>query len=607
MHAVRERCLQHECPAPVIRLRARRLAGRVAALAVAATLALTLLLTLGTRTGVAYSLAPTFSDPVAESSTVAFVGRATADTVRAGRGGVEGGGTGDGHFGRARANSTVHGHVVQVERLAPGLPGTVTAAVRGAGQRVVLVPWDCAVDCRPVPWGPSARWLPITVNGLYQGTLRDRAHWVGNLPALDVFGPQFVPYTGTARDRRALEVASVASSDSALPLLTPDELLGLRATLPTWDAADADPHAAYAPLRAWAAAHPTPATREPAHEMIRSAEWRVADFRFRQRPVPLAGTYRVTIWIADSTSGAGAGDSTTFYARTEDRPSSSLGGYAHAAGMYVLTCATATETALPDVRPPGGCDRATPGVPGGITEGYLAIGDSTWIDTPGHMTRAGGVDVVHGDSAFQARMRRARRRGRAATPHRRAARLDDGDAATEAAALSGDTREAGGRCSGRAGVRGPSWRFLRQARTFPVAEEPAAFGVPAVPELATLQQASGARLWVSQDDADAVASDGAESPYFGPLRFVSSLPMFRYPGARVDRRFADGRLRDEAALDGVMLGGTELPMLLYSAEIAALPVLDTTTLHVTAIVDRLREAAHPAASRPALDSLSHPG
>jgi metallo-beta-lactamase class B len=58
--------------------------------------------------------------------------------------------------------------------------------------------------------------------------------------------------------------------------------------------------------------------------------------------------------------------------------------------------------------------------------------------------------------------------------------------------------------------------------------------------LAALQQASGARLWVSEGDADAVASGGAESPYVGPLGFASSLPMFRYPAARVDRRFADG-------------------------------------------------------------------
>jgi aspartate racemase len=51
------------------------------------------------------------------------------------------------------------------------------------------------------------------------------------------------------------------------------------------------------------------------------------------------------------------------------------------------------------------------------------------------------------------------------------------------------------------------------------------------------------------------------------------------------------RLRDAHALDGVILGGTELPLLLRSPTVAGLPTLDTTELHVAAIVERLREGA----------------
>ena len=47
------------------------------------------------------------------------------------------------------------------------------------------------------------------------------------------------------------------------------------------------------------------------------------------------------------------------------------------------------------------------------------------------------------------------------------------------------------------------------------------------------------------------------------------------------------RLRRER-IDGVILGGTELPLLLKDSSIAGLPVLDTTGLHVAAIVRRLR-------------------
>ena len=49
------------------------------------------------------------------------------------------------------------------------------------------------------------------------------------------------------------------------------------------------------------------------------------------------------------------------------------------------------------------------------------------------------------------------------------------------------------------------------------------------------------------------------------------------------------RLRAEEHIDGVVLGGTELPLLLQGADVAGVPVLDTTALHVAAIVERLRQ------------------
>jgi aspartate racemase len=49
------------------------------------------------------------------------------------------------------------------------------------------------------------------------------------------------------------------------------------------------------------------------------------------------------------------------------------------------------------------------------------------------------------------------------------------------------------------------------------------------------------------------------------------------------------RLRDAENIDGVILGGTELPLLVSSSTIADLPTLDTTALHVDAIVKRLRQ------------------
>jgi aspartate racemase len=48
------------------------------------------------------------------------------------------------------------------------------------------------------------------------------------------------------------------------------------------------------------------------------------------------------------------------------------------------------------------------------------------------------------------------------------------------------------------------------------------------------------------------------------------------------------RLRQEQDIDGVILGGTELTLLLSAPVVADLPALDTTALHVAAIVKRLR-------------------
>ena len=50
------------------------------------------------------------------------------------------------------------------------------------------------------------------------------------------------------------------------------------------------------------------------------------------------------------------------------------------------------------------------------------------------------------------------------------------------------------------------------------------------------------------------------------------------------------RRRDASGIDGVILGGTELPLLLPGAVVAGIPALDTTALHVAAIVRKLRAA-----------------
>jgi aspartate racemase len=57
------------------------------------------------------------------------------------------------------------------------------------------------------------------------------------------------------------------------------------------------------------------------------------------------------------------------------------------------------------------------------------------------------------------------------------------------------------------------------------------------------------------------------------------------------------RLGSREKIDAVVLGGTELPLLLGEGEIAGFPALDTTALHVAAIVERLRAGETAAPDR----------
>ena len=49
------------------------------------------------------------------------------------------------------------------------------------------------------------------------------------------------------------------------------------------------------------------------------------------------------------------------------------------------------------------------------------------------------------------------------------------------------------------------------------------------------------------------------------------------------------RLRRQENIDGLILGGTELPLILRDAREAGVPLLDTTRIHVEAIVGRMLE------------------
>jgi aspartate racemase len=69
--------------------------------------------------------------------------------------------------------------------------------------------------------------------------------------------------------------------------------------------------------------------------------------------------------------------------------------------------------------------------------------------------------------------------------------------------------------------------------------------------------------------------------------YMSELVAGRFDDRTRDRFVSIiDRLRDEEAIEGVVLAGTELPLLLRGAAIEGVEVLDTTRLHVEAIVTK---------------------
>jgi len=67
-----------------------------------------------------------------------------------------------------------------------------------------------------------------------------------------------------------------------------------------------------------------------------------------------------------------------------------------------------------------------------------------------------------------------------------------------------------------------------------------------------------------------------------------------------------GRLRETEDIDGVILGGTELTLLLPFDTVAGVPALNTTAIHVDAIVNRLRMVGNPSLQVVADDHVRGP-
>jgi len=104
-------------------------------------------------------------------------------------------------------------------------------------------------------------------------------------------------------------------------------------------------------------------------------------------------------------------------------------------------------------------------------------------------------------------------------------------------------------------------RFTMQGRLYPEIFEPAGIAI-IVPD--------------SQEQAY------VHDKYMGELVKGIFLPETRDRILDIVRR-----LRSSALIDGVVLGGTELPLVLPAVEYEGIPFLNTTNLHVARIVDAM--------------------
>jgi len=326
-----------------------------------------------------------------------FIGTATGDTVAAGSGGVKYRIAG-GHFGRG-VERAFYGQVVQVEKLGATLRTSLRSVLSKEPNQVILVPWDYAADCNPVPWSRSARWVESGDRGLFFGSLRDTAHWVGGLPTFDVHTPQSVPYP-TAPGYRRMGRGERRSTSPGDSTLTPDELLSLYDVLAEEKADRADTgRSIVARLQKWARDYPHLAPKYPARQLISSALRGVESSRVRAISSPLAGTYRFNYKFS-------SGDSLTLFARTVERPTTLL---------WSITGqeeATNSSTALPRAEGyylPAQVDTSLAGIVartatsiGIARQGYVAVVEQPAFSDRDSSMWLGSVDLARAAGSFAA-------------------------------------------------------------------------------------------------------------------------------------------------------------------------------------------------------------
>ena len=89
----------------------------------------------------------------------------------------------------------------------------------------------------------------------------------------------------------------------------------------------------------------------------------------------------------------------------------------------------------------------------------------------------------------------------------------------------------------------------------------------------------------SGDNLDPAASE--EQTYIHDKYMSELVNGVFLPETREGLLSIVGRMRDKERIDGLILGGTELPLIMRDAGDQGIPFLDTTKLHVESVVSTL--------------------
>jgi hypothetical protein len=239
-----------------------------------------------------------------------FLAVPTPDTVLAGPGELPQG-QGAGHSG----NGTRHEIYGQRYRVI-GATGQGVAGFGSSPTEVVLVPWDYDASCRPVPWARSARWQVGTDTVLIDAERRPATHWAGGSPTFDVTVVQQAVYSGArgqALGQRRFLRAPLDSTALAARVNSSAELFEFLRRRPSSDALVTGDESVLDAVQAWAIQHDTIARHEPTRSMLAASRARVRAARLFGAPVPMRGTWRLTIRLR-------SGQELTHWMRTADVP-----------------------------------------------------------------------------------------------------------------------------------------------------------------------------------------------------------------------------------------------------------------------------------------------